>query len=210
MTAPANAPIDRLAADAARYLATQFGDQRAPALTLADVFDEQPLDKEGLTAIFRFELPASNAVVKAAGGAQLPHYVAVGVTEPNYYPAYNLAPDDAYSLHIGTRFMLVMGVASVDLANEPDDAREQMRAFVAAAAPGARLGADELVALFACEDQRFAAYRVRVDDEPLYVFGADCPPGFYQTTYLPPAVVLRLHLGKLIRAEARQAPNVGP
>jgi hypothetical protein len=48
-----------------------------------------------------------------------------------------------------------------------------------------------------------AIYRLRVGGLEVYGCGADCPPGFYPLTPHPPQVVLRLHLGQVIRHEAR-------
>ena len=61
-----------------------------------------------------------------------------------------------------------------------------------------------MAALFQCEERLFAVYRLTLNGaETAYFMGGDCPPGFYRLTEHPPQVALRLHLGKLIRAEAR-------
>ncbi|MFQ5806671.1 MAG: hypothetical protein ACE5I3_09495, partial [Phycisphaerae bacterium] len=136
------------------------------------------------------------------------HYVAVGETEPNFFPAYGLSPDDAYSFHVGTRFALEMGLQMVDASLEPPGARPLLRAAVRSYAAGAKLEKEELAALFRCEEGLFAVYRLTLDGQDVYCMGADCPPGFYRMTAQPPQVALRLHLGKLIRAEAaRRMPD---
>jgi hypothetical protein len=60
------------------------------------------------------------------------------------------------------------------------------------------------VAAFAAEGAVHAVCRVTVADEEVYVVTADAPPGIYRQTHLPPHVVYRLHLGKLIRAEREE------
>lgn len=190
--------VASLAQAAREYLGQQLG-VRAPAdLTLAGLFDEQPLAGEGPVALFSFTLAPP-----APGVADPRHYVAVGQTEPNYFPAYGLPPDDAYSLHIGTRFVLGLGVGVADPADEPPAARAAMRALVAACNPGVAIEREELAGLYRCAAQLFAVYRVTLRGQDVYCLGADCPPGFYTLPGHPPQVVLRLHLGKLIRREAR-------
>jgi hypothetical protein len=180
------------------YLAAQLGPRAPRALSFAGLFDERPLEGEGRTALFTFrtESPPS------CGDAQ--HYVVVGETEANYFPAYDLDADAAYSFHVGTRFMLVMGIQLVDAALEPPGARQALLAMFSQHAPGAAVEIDELAALLRCEDEYFAVYRIRVDGEPYIFVGAECPPGVYPAAQdRPPQAVLRLHLGQLIRLEAR-------
>jgi hypothetical protein len=195
-----------LEADAREYLARELG-PRAPARLLPEGrFDERPLEGEGATAIFSFDMQGRPG---CAAEADARHYVAVGQTEPNYFPAYGLDPDEAYSLHIGTRFMLTMGVQRVEAELEPPQARQALRVFVARYAAGAELTGVELAGLFRCEEAYFAVYRLRLAGEELYCMGADCPPGFYRCTQYPPQMALRLHLGGVIRAEARAERDAG-
>jgi len=189
-------------ADARAYLTEQLGPRAPQALGFEDAFDEAPLDGEERTVLFSFFLEPERWC-----GNPLPpprHYVAVGRTTPNYFPAYGLGVDDAYSFHVGLRFMLELEIGLVDPSREPPGAREALREFVRLCAPAARLDGDELAALFRCQDQHFAVYRLTLSGGPVYCLGADCPPGFYRLTEYPPQVALTLHLGKLIRAEARQ------
>ncbi len=218
------------------YLRQELGDRAPAAITVVASFGERPLEDEGPMTLFAFDLPpvggdcppyagsAGNRGTPVDGGsteaagAPLRHYVVAGETQPNYFPAYGLDPDDAYSLHIGTRFMLEMQIGLADPADEPPQAREavyaavrQVAAGVSAAGgtavpavPGATDAAAEdvsLAALFRVQGALYGVYRLRVAGEPVYFLGADSPPGFYRLTHLPPQVVLRLHLGKLIRAE---------
>lgn len=187
---------------ALEYLRAQLGERAPEALSFEGVFDEQALEGEGRTLIFSFHLPPANpADARCAGPTR--HYVAVGQTEPNYFPDYGLNASDAYSFHLGTRFMLVLGVQKVDLSLEPPGAREQMRKFLAIYAGSHEVADEQLAGLFRCEDSYFAVYRVTIAGQPYYVMGADCPPGCYPMCDFPPQAALRLHLGKVVRHEAR-------
>ncbi len=188
---------------ARRYLAAELH-ERAPAeLALAAVFDERPLEGEGLTALLSFELPPVMLLRVAGTSAGDPrHYVAVGETEPGYFPAYGLSPDDAYSLHIGTRFALVVGLSVLPPESEPPVARPALRSILETCNPGVP-HTEQLAGLFQCGAEVFAVYRVTLPERTVYCFGCDCPPGFEERIDLPPPVALRLHLGRQIRADAR-------
>lgn len=188
--------------DALRYLAEQLGSRAPAAARLVGTFAEQPLEGEGAAEVYAFELPAGDP---SCGERPRAHYVVCGQTEPNYFPAYDMTPDEAYSFHIGTRFMLVMGLARVDADFEPPGMREAMRRFVAAYARGAKLEGETLAGLFRCAEALFGVYRLVLDGEAIYCLSGDCPPGFYRRCDAPPQMVLRLHLGQAIRAEARAA-----
>jgi hypothetical protein len=190
---------------ALRYLSEQLGVRAPDYLTLEGEFHEAPLEGEGRTFVFSFPLEPGPGVDRAACSAlDRKHYVAVGRTEPNFFPAYGMHTDDAYSYHVGTRFMLEMGVRIVDPNDEPPTARPALRQVVANYARGAEVRQEDLAALFRCEQAYFAVYRLRLGEEDVYCLGADCPPGFYRLTQHPPQMVLRLHLGKAIRNEARE------
>ncbi len=188
---------------AIEYLREQLGPRAPRDLHPAGVFNEQPLEGEAETALFSFDLDVGTEACATPEARR--HYVAVGQTTPNYFPSFGLAPDDAYSLHIGTRFMLEMEVQRVDPADEPPGARQYLEQVIRDHAPGAAASPPELAALFRFEEGFFAVYRVDVEGRSYYAMGADCPPGFYELTQHPPQTALRLHLGKLIRAEARAA-----
>jgi hypothetical protein len=191
--------------DALAYLRDQLDDRAPRSLTPEASFAEAPLEDEGPATVFSFDLPAADAACVTAGASPR-HYVVSGSTRPNYFPAYGLDPDDAYSLHIGTRFMLDMQIGLADPADEPSAARDAMCSTVRQVAPDIAIQDESLAALFRASDALYAVYRLRVGGEPVYFLGADCPPGFYRMADLPPQVVLRLHLGKLIRAE-RSGPG---
>src|SRR5262245_47986993 len=91
-----------LHAAAGAYLAGQLPGREVTGLALAGAFNEQTLAGEGAAAVFSFELRPGPGCQDSRPAR---HYVVVGETVPNYFPAYGLSPDDAYSLHIGTRFM---------------------------------------------------------------------------------------------------------
>lgn len=195
----------RLERAALEYLSQQLGERAPRAVRFEAAFDEGPLEGEGRTELFSFDLPGSARPAGAGCPPEDPrHYVAVGQTVPNYFPGYGLDAEDAYSFHLGTRFLLTMEVRRVDPGLEPPGARNAARTFVQAHARHSAVGDPQLAALFRCEDEYFAVYRVEIDGEPIYFMGADCPPGFYRMAQHPPQTALRLHLGKLIRAEARR------
>ncbi len=191
--------------DALAYLRAELGERAPQSVRFEREFDESPLDGEGRTALLSFELPAV-ADAPACGPARC--FVAIGQTQANYFPAYDLAVDDAYSFHVGTRFMLELAVRQVDPSLEPPGARESLAELVRRYA-GSGPESLELAALFRCEDDYFAVYRLDVAGEPLYAMGADCAPGFYPMTNHPPQAALRLHLGKLIRAESPASDSDG-
>lgn len=199
---------ETLKSTALAYLREQLG-ARAPAeLNFESAFDESPLETEGPTALFSFHLAPQN---EHCGDEAMRHYVAVGQTSPNYLPAYELAPDDAYSLHIGTVFMLEVGISIAPADSAPPGAAESVAGFVAREAPQTRIDEIEQLAVFRAEDVYFGVFRARIDDRPTLCVGAlpfdrgnqSATPGFYERTDLPPQVALRLHLGKLIRNEAQ-------
>lgn len=181
---------------ASAYLKTQLGDAAPSDLILEGEFNEQPLEREGAVAVFSF--------TAAIGGQGVERYWVVGgKTEPNYYPHWGLTPDDAYNLHVGTRFMLVIGVATVPLEKLPPDAIDGVTRFIRSAVPGAAVSGLAPAAAFQVEEQLHTVYRARIGDEQAYVLGYDCPPGIYRDVDLPPHVVYRRHLGMLIRYEAQ-------
>lgn len=191
---------------AREYLAAQL-QQRAPRrLQFLAAFEEQPLEGEGAVGVFEFEIaPSSAAGVCAASDTR--HHVVVGQTEPNYSPAYGLDADDAYSLHIGTRFILAVGVQRFEPKDEPPALRDDVLRFIQGCNPHVEVQSIECELLLRCEEQWFAVYRVRLMGRDVRVVGGDLPTGFYDLADRPPQVALRLHLGKLIRMEAGPAKN---
>lgn len=185
---------------ALQFLNQELGDRSPQSVGEPTVYREEVLQGEGATAVLSFELPAANPQA-CTPDYDPQHYVVVGETIPTYFPAYQFSPDEAYSVHLGTRFLLYMQARGLDLAAEPEGSRDQMRAFVKGATPSATLEDDELVTLFQVGEQHFGVYRVTLNGETVFFVGLDCPPGFYRMMDLPPQVVLRFHLGQLVRQE---------
>jgi len=194
---------EQLESDARRYLSQQLGRRAPTQLRFETLFDERPLENEGATALFSFHLEVGST----CGRQRQKHFVAVGQTEPNYFPAFQMDDDDAYSFHVGTRFMLTMRLGLVDAEMEPPGAREAMHRFVESYAAGLTLESEEVAALLRCDEACFAVYRLKLSGAAYYCLGADCPSGFYPVEQLAPQTVLRLHLGRVIRREARQEPT---
>ncbi len=192
-------------AEALAYLQQELGPRAPQQVERAGAFDEAILAGEGAVTIFAFELAPEGGAKLCGAGYDPRHYVVVGDTTPNYFPAFGLDADDAYSLHLGTRFMLEMQISRAEAADEPPALREEMRSFAQGCNPLARLAALELAGLFRCEDQLYSVYRLNLDGVDVYGVGGDLPPGFYQLAQHPPQVALRLHLGKLLRTEAAEA-----
>ncbi len=190
-----------LQADALKYLRGALGDRAPEEIVLEGVFDEEPLEGEGRVEVFRFELSPMPDVPERAVATE--HYLVVGETEPNYFPVYGLTADEAYSFHIGTRFVAVMGLAVVDAADEPAGARAAMRNFVGACNPGVDMVSEEVAGVFRCGEQVFVVYKLRLGGREVYCMGGGLPPGFYAHVEYPPQVALRLHVGQLVRQEAR-------
>lgn len=210
---------------AEEYLRRELGPRAPGRLRWVGTFDDRPLEGIGPASVYAFELndgwvgpselpgPSRQSVgaeCQAAGPAgparrPLDCYVVVAETEPSYFPAYGLDAGQAYSFYLGTRFMVEMRMQRVDPQREPPYARDRLARVVKQYVPHADVSGAELALLLSCEDQYFAVYRLELEGQSLYVMGADCPPGFYRLTEHPPQVALRLHLGQLIRAEARAA-----
>lgn len=184
---------------AMEYLCAQLGERRPAAISYETSFSERPLDGEGPVSLFSFDLTLGAG---CAHEAITRHVVVSGETTPNYFPSTGLSLDEAYSVHIGTQFMLTMGAQRSDAALEPPGARAALHALLNNYASGATITGIELAGLFRCEEAYFAVYRVGLDGEPVYVVGADCPPGFHRKPQLAPQMILRLHIGAVIRAEA--------
>jgi len=191
---------EELGQQARAYLTAELRERAPERLYLVASYDEAPLAEEGLTALFSFSLS-----VGPGAGTPQEHYVVVGQTTPNYYPAYDLRADDVYSLHIGTLFALTVGLTTLPLDEAPPEAGAALRAAIRAVVPDVEVDEPVVTGLFRCEDETFAVYRVRVDGTEFAGCGADCPPGVYHRPDLPPAVVLRWHLGRLIRGEGEAA-----
>ena len=187
------------------YLRAELGGRAPQELRLEGAYAVSGLDGEGATALFSFDLlPGGDADGMGCHAADPRHYIAVGDTQPNYFPAYGLDANQAFSFHLGTRFMLELEMRLVEADREPAGARELLRGVVAQYGGDQPIEREELAVLFECDEGLFAVYRLTIGGQDVYCMGADCPPGFYAMTEHPPQVALRLHLGGLIRAEANR------
>ncbi len=186
------------------YLAEALGEAAPSRLENSVVHSRSPLEGEGATAAFEF-------TAERGGRGPERYYVFVGRTEPNYYPAYDLSAEEAFELHLGTRFMLVMGVAQVEGIEaaagesgpaEAYDAMKDARQIVARVAPERPITDLSVAVTFDVDGQRHAVLRCKIGDESVYVFGRDAPQGFSRRVNLPPHVAYRLHVGHVLRREA--------
>lgn len=178
------------------YLRTQWPKDAPSTLESPTVFPRSPLEGEGAVAIFPF------ATARVAAGGDPRMYVVVGETEPNYYPAYGLSVDDAFSLHLGTRFMLVMGVGLHESGtSEEYDAVDDARRIVSRVSSSASVEDVRIAAQFNVEEQIHSVLKARVAGREVYILGRDAPMGFVERADLPAPVAYRLHLGRVLRAE---------
>jgi len=190
---PGKDNLDGWRAAARDYLRVHFKGE--PELGDGVVFPKSPLHDDGAVAIFPFKAAKDEGRLES-------YYVVVGETEPNYYQAYDLDPEQAYSLHLGTRFMLVMGVAIVTWSGADGyDPAQNAREIAARVAPEGRIDDVQLTAMFAVDGELHAVMRVNLDGQAIYVMGRDAPWGFSTRTDLPAQVAYRLHIGHVLRAE---------
>lgn len=185
------------------YVREHFGAAAPSTLGDHQLFEWSPLEGEGATVIFRFEADRSGNGVQS-------YYVVVGETEPNYYDGKNLDFDEAYSLHLGTRFMLVLGIGQVTDEPEslgpddkPYDLERDARLIVDRVSPQAPIRNVSLAALFDVGGERHAVIRAQVADQDVYIMGRDAPLGFSLRTDLPAPLAYRLHIGGVLRKEPR-------
>lgn len=205
---PGDQNLDEWRNYALSYLAEQLGAAAPKTLVNPTLFPRSPLEGEGPTVLFEFTADRSER-------GEQPHHVVVGKTEPNYYPAYGLSAEEAFDLHLGTRFMLVMGVALMketpteqspgDSSETAYDAAADARGIVDRVAPGAAIDDLIIAAMFDVDGEFHSVLRCRVADEPVYIMGRDAPPGFSRRVDLPAQVVFRLHLGHVLRHEPEPA-----
>ncbi len=182
----------------ARDFLTQQLQTNAPKeITHVASFAGEPLENEGDMSLFRFNARIGN-------DEQAEYWVVSGQTQPNYYPDWDLPADDVYSLHLGTRFMLVMEIAIVHDVDVTKEQRAAITTFIETVAPGETVAELATAAIFRAGDDLLGVFRATIAGENVYILGLDCPPGIYRDVHLPPHVILRRHLGKLIRIEAEQ------
>jgi hypothetical protein len=179
------------------YLAEQFGADAPHELTTVASFAEKALESEGAITIFAFRAARGDNTLQD-------FYVVAGETEPNYYPAMDLPPDDIYSLHLGTRFMLVLEIQQLAVSELAPSFQEDLLQTLARVAPGEPVQDFRTLAAFGMDGQKHAVCRLRLGPEEIYVLGGDLPLGIYRRVDLPPHVIYRLHLGKVIRMEEEE------
>jgi hypothetical protein len=196
-------PHPSVVEQAMNYLRAELGEYVPESIRFEANFDEKALDGEGAASVFSFEARVGGGEC-SAGASRF--YVVSGETATNYFPAYGFDADDAYSFHIGTIFMVKMRVSRIADEDEPAGARESLQNLIRAYihSEPTSIGPAQVAAVFRCEDFVFVVYRIEIEDRPVYAMGGDCPPGFYTLTEYPPQTALRLHLGKVIREEARR------
>ncbi len=185
-------PTDRQ--QALDYLQRELRNDAPADVEFVAAFTGRPLEREGNMSLFRFTASLGGQAVER-------YWVVSGQTEPNYYPHWELSPDDVHALHLGTRFMLVMGISSLPLNELPSDLDKNIASFIGSIAPSATVTEIRPVVAFQVEQHRYAVARVFLAGEDVYVFGLDCPPGVDRDVHLPPHVVFRRHLGRAIRLE---------
>ncbi len=197
---PCQDNLERWEAYALAYLQPHFREATPQALSRPSLFLRSPLEGEGASVVFEF-------AADRTGRERERYFVVVGKTEANYYPAYDLDASQGFDLHLGTRFMLVMGIAQMDGEQDDSvspnayDAMEDARRIVGKIAPDAEIDNLKLAALFDVDGARHAVLRCHIGGEPVYVMGRDAPPGFSRRVDLPPQVVYRLHIGNILRTE---------
>ncbi|MFO0974567.1 MAG: hypothetical protein U1A27_14175 [Phycisphaerae bacterium] len=99
----------------------------------------------------------------ASGGEPQPLHVVVGRTAANHYPLWGLSAAEAFQLHVGTRFMLEVGVSQLaaEQAGEFDTGAAQC-GLVAQVAPGEPVSDASVAATFAVGDEQHAVCRCRI------------------------------------------------
>lgn len=181
-------------AAAMAFLAERLGADAPAAIELIGERPGGELEGEGAVSIYRFR-------AAIGGEAETEYVVVAGETEPNYYPTWGLDADRVYSLHLGTRFMLVLEIGQLPLDQLPSDLPASIAEFVASAAPGEPYVDGGAAAAFVVDDELHAVWRARIGDDDVYVIGGGAPPGIYRLASVPPHAVYRIHLGNVIRAE---------
>jgi hypothetical protein len=183
---------------AREYLQRELPDLGSVELQEAAHFEGQPLEGEGPMTVFTF---------RAALGGNSPadYCVVAGHTQPNYYPAWGLSPDEIYSLHLGTRFMLVLQPVPIPLDRLPASLEADFTRELARIVLGQLVSEFKPVAAFQVEAETHVIARCRIATEQVYVLGLDLPLGIYRRVDLPPNAVYRTHLGNVIRMEPDSA-----
>lgn len=199
-TDPPTNPAAEHEAAAFAYLRAELGSDSPTSMTHQATFPGAPLEGEGDMSVFGFS-------ASIGGEPEQDYRVVAGQTSPNYYPSWKLDTEEAFELHLGTRFMLVMEVATVPSTALPPNWMERITEFIHSVAPGEPIADVVPAVVFKVGDELHLVSRAKIADEEVYVLGLDCPPGVYRKIDLPPHVIFRLHVGMLIRREARDEVN---
>lgn len=181
------------------YLTEQLGEDAPEALTEVACFTDSPLEGEGAMTIYAFS-------AGIGGNPTESFFVVAGVTAPNYYPAWDLSPDEIFSLHLGTRFMLVLEVQQLPLAEVPPSATQDIRTVLNGVITDRTIGELEPVVAFRAAGYTHLVCRCHIGDQDTYVLGGNLPLGIYPRLELPAHVIYRLHLGNVIRREDSDGP----
>lgn len=194
-TTPGEETLAAMRRSALAYLTTELKDAASKELGEPHFCDASPLEGEGAIAAFPF-------LADFGFDGEQRHWVVVGETQPNYYPHYDLEPLDVFCLHWGTRFMSVLGVPQADTAaNKGYDPVQDARQTLDRIAPREPIEAVEVAVTFDVEGEKHSVLRCRLNDESIYIFGRDAPPGFSRRIDLPPHVAYRIHLGRVLMRE---------
>lgn len=192
---PDDATMDAWRGYALAYLARELREAAPTTLGEATFFPRSPLEGEGAVVVIAFEAVRSDRDAKQ-------FYVVAGRTEPNYYPAQGLTRDEAFSLHLGTRFMLVLGIAqaAASMTAAYDPARDA-RVIVDRISPNAPIEDARIAAAFDVDGQLHTVVSCRLAGREVFVMAGDAPPGIHERIGLPPQVAYRLHIGQVLRNE---------
>ncbi len=195
LSGPDEATLDAWRAFALAYLAEAMRESAPSVLGNAAIFPSSPLEGEGAVAVFEFEAQRSSLDAKR-------FFVTVGQTEANYYPAYDLTSDEAFSLHLGTRFMLVLGIGQATATQLASvDAALAAKVVVNRVSPDLSVGDARVAAAFDVDGELHLIVSCRIGGRESYVMSGEAPPGIYERPTLPPQVVYRMHLGQVLRTE---------
>lgn len=185
------------AQQALEFLRAHLGTKAPKSLGAGRFVPGQPLEGEGDMTVFPFQADLQ-------GGQLERFWVVAGQTEANYYPHWSLTAEEAYCVHLGTRFMLVMEAAQVMEGEWPADLAARVREAAAGAFPGLEILSVTPLAVFRVEHQIHAVCHVKLGTAGVIVVAYDAPLGIYPASGQLPHVVYRKHLGSLIQSEAER------
>ncbi len=181
------------------YLRSELREAAPTELADPALYPLSPLEGESASVIFEFR-------TSRAGETPERYAVVVGETEPNYYAVGDLTPDEIFELHLGTRFMLVMGVSQIPPGQPDDDSnydvRKDAELIVQRAVTNARLEDVSIAAMFNVDGEKHAVIKALVNGRAVYIMGRDAPMGFSTRTEFAPHIAYRLHIGHVLRREA--------